>query len=123
MERKFEDSCRRLETLEKEKGELQEDVEVKHEVVVKSSEEIKRLQKKIDESDELLSSLKKSLAEKEEKFRKSLEAKEEEHRVEVGRLRRAVEEEEFAKASLQRKLTALQDELAAKQTEVGWGDA
>ena len=41
MEKKFEQSCKRLEALEAEKQELQEDVEVKHEVVVKSSEEIR----------------------------------------------------------------------------------
>ena len=41
MEKKFEESSRRLEALEAEKQELQEDVEVKHEVVVKSSEEIR----------------------------------------------------------------------------------
>ena len=41
MERKFEESSKRLEALEAEKQELQEDVEVKHEVVVKSSEEIR----------------------------------------------------------------------------------
>ena len=41
MEKKFEESSKRLEALEAEKQELQEDVEVKHEVVVKSSEEIR----------------------------------------------------------------------------------
>ena len=41
MEKKFEQSCKRLEALEAEKQELQDDVEVKHEVVVKSSEEIR----------------------------------------------------------------------------------
>ena len=34
------------------------------------------------------------------------------------KLKRALEEEEFNKASLQRKLTALEGELSAKQTEV-----
>jgi len=80
---------------------------VKHEVVVKSSEEIKALQTKIEDSDNLLTSLKKSLAEKEEQFAS-----------ETLKLKRALEEEEFNKASLQRKLTALEDELSAKQTEV-----
>ena len=41
MERRFEQSTRRLEALEAEKQELQSDVEVKHEVVVKSTEEIR----------------------------------------------------------------------------------
>merc|ERR1740123_145063 len=107
MEKKFEESSKRLEALEAEKQELQEDVEVKHEVVVKSSEEIRVLQSKIEESDSLLSSLKKSLAEKEEKFA-----------AENLKLKRALEEEEFNKASLQRKLTALEGELSARQTEV-----
>jgi len=107
MEKKFEESSKRLEALEAEKQELQEDVEVKHEVVVKSSEEIRVLQSKIEESDSLLSSLKKSLAEKEDKFA-----------AETLKLKRALEEEEFNKASLQRKLTALEGELSAKQTEV-----
>ena len=107
MEKKFEESCKRLEALEAEKQELQDDVEVKHEVVVKSSEEIKALQTKIEDSDNLLTSLKKSLAEKEEQFAS-----------ETLKLKRALEEEEFNKASLQRKLTALEDELTAKQTEV-----
>ena len=40
MERRFEESSRRLEALEKEKQELQSNVEVKHSVVVKSTEEI-----------------------------------------------------------------------------------
>ena len=107
MEKKFEESCKRLEALEAEKQELQDDVEVKHEVVVKSSEEIRALQTKIEDSDNLLTSLKKSLAEKEEQFAS-----------ETLKLKRALEEEEFNKASLQRKLTALEDELSAKQTEV-----
>merc|ERR1719447_2153162 len=54
MEKKFEESCKRLEALEAEKQELQDDVEVKHEVVVKSSEEIRALQTKIEDSDNLL---------------------------------------------------------------------
>ena len=107
MEKKFEESCKRLEALEAEKQELQDDVEVKHEVVVKSSEEIRALQTKIEDSDNLLTSLKKSLAEKEEQFAS-----------ETLKLKRALEEEEFNKASLQRKLTALEDELTARQTEV-----
>ena len=37
---------------------------------------------------------------------------------ETCRLKRALEEEEFTRSSLQRKLTALEDELSAKQTEV-----
>ena len=65
------------------------------------------LQSKIEDSDSLLTSLKKSLAEKEEKFV-----------VDTLKLKRALEEEEFNKASLQRKLTALEGELSAKQTEV-----
>merc|ERR1719180_523148 len=48
MEKRFEQSCKRLEALEAEKQELQDDVEVKHEVVVKSSEEIRALQTKIE---------------------------------------------------------------------------
>ena len=47
------------------------------------------------------------MAEKEEKFA-----------VDTLKLKRALEEEEFNKASLQRKLTALEGELSAKQTEV-----
>ena len=80
------------------------------------------LQSKIEDSDSLLSSLKKSLAEKEEKFAED-----------TLKLKRALEEEEFNKviapiynwndiclvqASLQRKLTALEGELSARQTEV-----
>ena len=65
------------------------------------------LQSKIEDSDSLLTSLKKSLAEKEEKFV-----------VDTLKLKRALEEEEFNKASLQRKLTALEGELSAKQTEL-----
>ena len=52
------------------------------------------LQSKIEESDSLLSSLKKSLAEKEEKFAE-----------ETLKLKRALEEEEFNKVMSKRNLT------------------
>ena len=55
------------------------------------------LQQKIDSSDEMLNSLKRSLAEKEETFSK-----------ETLRLKMALEEEEYNKTSLQRKLAALE---------------
>lgn len=108
MERMLGTTTRRVEDLETEKEDLQTDVEVKKEVVVQSSEEIKALRTKIENSEGELETLRKLLLEKEDNFNK-----------ETLRLRRELEEEQFAKSSLERRLKGLEDELASKQTEVG----
>ena len=107
MERKYELTNERLEALEAEKAELQGKVEVKDEVVVKTSAEIRELERAIGRREELISSLTASLEDKTEK-----------HEQEKVRLKRALEDEEVHKSRLERNLAALQDELACKQIEV-----
>ena len=109
MERKYELTNERLEALEAEKTELQGKVEVKDEVVVKTSAEIRDLELMIGRSEKLIASLTASLEDKTEK-----------HEQEKVRLKRALEDEEVHKSRLERNLAALQDELACKQTEVRW---
>ena len=107
MEKRFELTNGRLEALEAEKNELQGKVEVEGEVVMKSSAEIRELERTIGRSEELIGSLTASLEDKAEK-----------HGQEKVRLRRALEEEEVNKSRLERNLATLQDELACKQIEV-----
>ena len=107
MEKRFELTNERLEALETEKNELQGKVEVKDEVVLKSSAEIRELERTIGRSEELIGSLTASLEDRAEK-----------HGQEKVRLKRALEEEEVHKRRLERNLATLQDELACKQIEV-----
>jgi hypothetical protein len=51
-------------------------------------------------------------------FKKKLSNLEDDHSTEVNRLRRQLENEEFAKSSLERRFKSLEDELSSKQTEV-----
>ena len=66
------------------------------------------LQRKMDDSDTLLASLRRSLAEVEDNFTQ-----------ETRRLRKALEEEEFSRNQLNQRIVVLEDELKVKQTEVG----
>ena len=66
------------------------------------------LQRKMDDSDTLLASLRRSLAEVEDNFTQ-----------ETRRLRKALEEEEFSRNQLHQRIVVLEDELKVKQTEVG----
>eukprot|EP00092_Neocalanus_flemingeri_P022723 GFUD01024643.1.p1 GENE.GFUD01024643.1~~GFUD01024643.1.p1 ORF type:complete len:702 (-),score=196.54 GFUD01024643.1:280-2385(-) len=107
MERMFDQTNRRVEDLETEKQTLQTDVEVKKEVVVQSSEEIRTLRSNIERSEQELDNLRKSLREKEEQFTE-----------ETVKLKRELENEQYTKSSLERRLKGLEDELSSKQTEV-----
>ena len=107
MEKRFELTNERLEALETEKNELQGKVEVKDEVMMKSSAEIRELELTIGRSEELIGSLTAALEDRVEK-----------HGQEKVRLKRALEEEEVHKRRLERNLATLQDELACKQIEV-----
>eukprot|EP00092_Neocalanus_flemingeri_P039561 GFUD01043077.1.p1 GENE.GFUD01043077.1~~GFUD01043077.1.p1 ORF type:complete len:706 (+),score=195.97 GFUD01043077.1:233-2350(+) len=107
MERMFDKTNRRVEDLETEKQTLQTDVEVKKEVVVQSSEEIRTLRSNIERSEQELENLRRSLREKEEQFNE-----------ETVRLKRQLEDEQYTKSSLERRLKSLEDELSSKQTEV-----
>ena len=68
MEKMFDMTNARIEDLEAEKKNLLTDVEVKKEVVVQSSEEIRTLRSNIERSEQELENLRKSLREKEEHF-------------------------------------------------------
>ena len=69
---------------------------------------LRTLQRKMDDSDTLLASLRRSLAEVEDNFTQ-----------ETRRLRKALEEEEFSRNQLNQRIVVLEDELKVKQTEVG----
>eukprot|EP00092_Neocalanus_flemingeri_P035226 GFUD01038330.1.p1 GENE.GFUD01038330.1~~GFUD01038330.1.p1 ORF type:complete len:706 (-),score=188.82 GFUD01038330.1:203-2320(-) len=107
MERMFDPTNRRVEDLETEKQTLQTDVEVKKEVVVQSSEEIRTLRLNVERSEQELENLRRSLRDKEEHFNE-----------ETVRLKRQLEDEQYTKSSLERRLKGLEDELSSKQTEV-----
>jgi len=107
MEKMFDMTNNRIQDLETEKQTLQTDVEVKKEVVVQSSEEIRTLRVNIEKSEHELDNLRKSLKEKEEQFS-----------AETLQLKRQLEEEQYTKSSLERRLKGLEDELTSKQTEV-----
>ena len=107
MERKFEVNNRRLEMLEAEKSELESDAEIKREVVVRSSEEIRNLQTKVEGRNQLLDTL-----------RTDMETKDEDHQRETVRLKKSIEEEALNIGRIQRKISTLEDELSVKQTEV-----
>jgi len=107
MEKMFDMTNSRIEDLEAEKKNLLTDVEVKKEVVVQSSEEIRTLRSNIEKSEQELDNLRKSLREKEEHFSS-----------ETLKLKRQLEDEQYNKNSLERRLKGLEDELASKQTEV-----
>merc|ERR1719308_40782 len=53
-----------------------------------------------------------------EAMRKSLQDKEDHFSAETIKLRRKIEDEEYAKSSLERKLKGLEDELNSKMTEI-----
>merc|ERR1719308_773835 len=53
-----------------------------------------------------------------EAMRKSLQDKEDHFSAETNKLRRKIEDEEYAKCSLERKLKGLEDELNSKMTEI-----
>ena len=107
MERKFEVNNRRLEMLEAEKSELESDAEIKREVVVRSSEEIRNLQTKVEGRNQLLDTL-----------RTDMETKDKDHQRETVRLKKSIEEEALNIGRIQRKISTLEDELSVKQTEV-----
>lgn len=107
MEKMFAMTNTRVADLETEKQTLQTDVEVKKEVVVQSSEEIRTLRCNIGRSEQELENLRKSLREKEEHFS-----------AETVKLKRQLEDEQYTKSSLERRLKGLEDELTSKQTEV-----
>jgi len=107
MEKMFDMTNARIEDLEAEKKNLLTDVEVKKEVVVQSSEEIRTLRSNIERSEQELENLRKSLREKEEHFSS-----------ETLKLKRQLEDEQYNKSSLERRLKGLEDELSSKQTEV-----
>lgn len=107
MEQKYSETQTRLEALEKEKNALQSDVNIKTEVVMQTSEEIRELRRKFENSEEEVARLKRKLTDTEE-----------EQTAEMNKLKRKLEDAEFNKNSLERKLTALEDELRIKQTEV-----
>lgn len=107
MEKMFEKTNTRIIDLETEKQTLQTDVQVKKEVVVQSSEEIRTLRTNIEKSEQELDNLRKSLREKEEHFS-----------AETVKLKRQLEDEQYTKSSLERRLKGLEDELTSKQTEV-----
>ena len=97
----------RIASLEQEKDTLQTDVEVKQEVVQGVSEEIKTLRRTMEQSEEELEKMGKTLREKESQFSS-----------EKSRLERQLEDETYAKKSLERNLKGVEDELSAKQTEI-----
>ena len=103
----MEASNSRIASLEQEKTNLQTDVEVKKEVVHGVSEEIKTLKKNMERSEEELEKMGKTLREKESQFSE-----------EKSRLERQLEDETYAKRSLERNLKGVEDELSAKQTEI-----
>jgi len=107
MEKMFDLTNSRIQDLETEKQNLQTDVEVKKEVVVQSSEEIRTLRSNIERSEQELDNLRKSLRDKEEHFS-----------TETLKLKRQLEDEQYTKNSLERRLKGLEDELTSKQTEV-----
>lgn len=107
MENKFSETLKRVEMLENEKKSLQTDNEVTQEVVTKTTQQARNLQNEIDVKTEEITLLKKNITKIEE-----------ENLAEVTKLRRQLEDEEFNRSSLQRKFTALEDELSSKQTEV-----
>ena len=97
----------RLTELEKEKSTLQTDVECKKELVTQSTEQIKTMRDNMEKSEHELETMRKSLIEKEDFFNS-----------ETMKLKRKLEDEEFTKNSLERKLKGLDDELNSKQTEI-----
>lgn len=107
MEKKFGETMKRVTTLETEKNDLETDNEVKLEIVTETTKEAKNLKSQLEESEEKVNSLK-----------KSIHKMEDEHSTEINKLRRQLENEEFTRSSLERKLKALEDELTSKQTEV-----
>jgi len=107
MEKKFGETMKRVGDLENEKKSLETDNEVKLEVVTQTTAQATQLQKSLDLS-----------LEECEKLKKKIASLEEEHSTEVTKFRRQLENEEFNRSSLERKLKALEDELTSKQTEV-----
>ena len=97
----------KIASLEQEKNTLQTDVEVKKEVVQGVSEEIKVLKKNMEKSEEEL-----------EKMGRTLREKESEFSSEKSRLERQLEDETYAKKSLESNLKGVEDELTSKQTEI-----
>jgi len=107
MEKMVHDSNNRLQTLEKEKENLQTDVEIKKEVVEQTSDELKNMRQNMAINEKELETMKNSLKEKEELFN-----------TEKLQLKRQLEDETYTKNSLERKLKGLEDELTGKQTEI-----
>merc|ERR1719270_1782957 len=101
------ESQTRLQTLEKEKSNLQTDVEIKKEVVEQTSDELKNMRHNMAINEKELETMKNSLKEKEELFN-----------TEKLQLKRQLEDETYTKNSLERKLRGLEDELTGKQTEI-----
>ena len=97
----------RIERIENEKANVEADLDVKREVVEQSTEQIKAMRNKMEESERDLEAMRKSLKDKEDHFS-----------AETIKLRRKIEDEEYAKSSLERKLKGLEDELNSKMTEI-----
>ena len=107
MELMFEKTNKRIVDLEDEKHILQNDVDMKKEVVAQSSDEIKKLRRDINTSEK-----------ESDILRSSLQCKEVQFKGNVQKLSTELEEEKFVRSGLERKLKSLEDELTCKQTEI-----
>ena len=107
MEKLMTQTSERIERIENEKANVEADLDVKREVVEQSTEQIKAMRNKMEESERDLEAMRKSLKDKEDHFS-----------AETIQLRRKLEDEEYAKSSLERKLKGLEDELNSKMTEI-----
>ena len=97
----------RMNKMENEKASVEADLDVKREVVEQSSEQIKAMRNQMEESERELDAMRKSLKDKEDFFSE-----------ETVKLRRKLDDEEYAKSSLERKVKGLEDELNSKMTEI-----
>ena len=104
MAKLMSQTTERMNKMKNEKTSVEADLDVKREVVKQSSEQIKAMRNKMEESERELEAMRKSLKDKEEE--------------ETVKLRRKLEDEEYAKSSLERKVKGLEDELNSKMTEI-----
>ena len=107
MEKLMAQTTDRMNKMENEKASVEADLDVKREVVEQSSEQIKAMRNQMEESERELDAMRKSLKDKEDFFSE-----------ETVKLRRKLDDEEYAKSSLERKVKGLEDELNSKMTEI-----